>query len=113
MRLNGLDFLDSVAKGQRRIEIERESDRGDEALMVDGERGAGGLVVRERAERNNFAAARRQVNVIQAVRALRVLRQNVENDVILIETLVDVGDLALAEGVGESIVHVLKRDAET
>jgi len=81
--------------------------------MVDGERGAGGLVVRERAERNDFAAAGRQVNVIQTVGALRVLRQDVEDDVILIEAFVDVGDLALAEGVGESVVDVLKRDAET
>ena len=113
LRLNGLDFFDSVAEGQRWIEIERESDGGDEALMVDGERGAGGLVVRERAERNDFAAAGRQVNVIQTVGALRVLRQDVENDVILIKAFVNVGDLALAEGVGESVVDVLKRDTET
>ena len=113
LRLNGLDFLDGVAEGQRWIEIKRKSDRGDEALMVDGERCARGLVVRESAERNDFAAAGRQVNVIQAVRALRVLRQDVENDVILIEAFVDIGDLALAEGIGERVVNILKRDAET
>ena len=50
--------------------------------------------------------------MIQTVGALRVLRQDVENDVILVETFVDVGDLALAEGVGERVVDILQRNTE-
>jgi len=36
-----------------------------------------------------------------------------QHDVVLIQAFVDVGDLALSEGIAESVVNVLNSDAKT
>ena len=66
----------------------------------------------EGAERDYLAGAGRYVNVIEGVGTLRLIFGNFEDDVILVQTFVDVGDLALAEGVAERVVNVGHVDAE-
>src|ERR1700722_16693727 len=66
----------------------------------------------EGAERDYFAGAGRYVNVTEGFRTLRVIFGNFEDDVILVQAFVDVGDLALAEGVAERVVNVGHVDAK-
>ena len=50
-----LDVLHGRTKRSTRREIERERDSREDALVIDGERGVGSLVVRESAERDELA----------------------------------------------------------
>ena len=75
---------------------------GKDALMIDGERGVGRLVVREGAERNELAGIRRNVNGLETHPGSAANSgSDFHHHVILIQTFVDVGDLALAEGVAQ------------
>src|SRR5690242_17788350 len=65
------------------------------------------------AERNELAGFGRNVNRFQGLRGLLKFRGDFHHDVILVQTFVDVRDLALAEGVAERVVDVLDGNAET
>src|SRR5215813_968846 len=112
VRLRLLNALDGFAEQQRRCKVERNRDGRNESLVVDGKRCACRLVMSERTKRNNFAVIRGNVDVGQAVGALRILRLHFENNVILIEPLINIRDLSLTESVTERVVHVRKTDAE-
>src|SRR5215468_8648113 len=69
--------------------------------------------VGEGGERNLLARARLDVDRLERVGILLVLRRHLEDHVVLVERRVDVGDLALAEGVVERVVDELGEDTET
>src|SRR6516165_1229699 len=58
------------------------------------------------------AVRRRDVDIGERGRVLRVARVDLHHDVILIDRAVDDGDLALAEGVVERVVDLRRRDAQ-
>ena len=110
--LRRLDVLDRVSERRARREVEGERDRGELALVVDGERGRARLVARERRERHERARARAHVDVAQGRRRLLELRAHLEHDAVLVEALVHRGDRPLPEGVVERLVDRLDRHAE-
>ncbi len=108
-----LDVLDGRPKRSARSKIEGKRDSRENALVVDGERGVGRLVVGEGAEWNKFAGLRGHINGFQRFRALLEFGSDFQHDVILIQAFVDVGDLALPEGITKSVVNVLDGDTKT
>src|SRR5258708_26424361 len=64
--LQRLNFYHGVAESEARSKVEGESDGRIEALVIDRERSVGRFVVREGAERDDFAGGGRNVNVGQA-----------------------------------------------
>ncbi len=81
--------------------------------MVDGEGGVGVLVVGEGTQRDKLPGLRGNVNRLEGVRTRLKLRGDFQHDVILIQTSVNIGDLALAERVAQGVVNVQHIDAET
>src|SRR2546422_2239188 len=113
LALRRLNVLDSSTEGSPRGKVERQSDGRKLALVVNGNRGVGRRVARESAERDQLAGFGSDVDVPQPIGILLVFGKNFENDVILVQTFIDVGDLALAEGVVERVVNGLHGNAET
>ena len=72
--------------------------------------GAGDRVGRLRAA--DRAADGADIDVLQRLRALPVLRRDLHDHVVLVERVVDGRDLALAEGVVERVVDLARVDAE-
>ena len=79
--------------------------------MIDGEGGAGWLVVGERAERDELAGFRGDVNGFESFRALLRGRHHFHHHVVFIQTFINVGNLALAEGIAKGVVDVLDGNA--
>src|SRR5260221_6113832 len=104
--LQRLNFYDRISKGETRAEVERKCDGWVKALVIDGERSIGWDVVSKRAKRKDFAGRGRYVDVSEAFRALSVVVGDIQDNVILVKTFVNVGDLPLAEGVAQSVVDV-------
>ncbi len=80
--------------------------------MIDDQRRAAGLVMRERAQRHLAAAGRTQIDVIELARIALELRRHLQHHVILVELGEHGRDLALAERVVERVVDGRGRDAE-
>ena len=107
--LNGLGRL---AQRNSRRQIEGERDHRELSLMIHRQSGIGGFEVAERSEWNLGRPGSMHVNVLERIRILRKLRINFEHHVILVQLGEDGGDLALSEGVVESVVDGLRQDAE-
>ena len=93
-----------IARRDRRRSRRREMD----CLALDHR--AGDRVGRLRAA--DRAARGADVDVLQRLRVLPVLRRHLHDDVVLVERIVDRRDLALAEGVVERVVDHAGVDAE-
>src|SRR5215471_4387676 len=109
---SGFNVLHGWAKGRSGGEIEGKGDRRENALVIDGKRGIGGFVVREGAQRNELPRIGRNVDGIQCGRGRLKLRSDFQNDVVLIQAFVNVGDLALAESIAKRVVDVLNGDPQ-
>src|SRR5713226_8064000 len=107
-----LNVLDGGPKGGAWCQIEGEGDRREEALVVDGKRGVRRLVVGKGAEGNELAGFRRNVNRLERFGRLLGGRSDLHHDVVLIQAFINVGDLALAEGVTKRVVDGLNGNAE-
>ena len=93
------NMLDGRAQRSARSKIKREGNRGEDSLVIDGNGGVGGLVMGKGAERNEFAGLGRNVDGFQSLRGLLELGGDFQHHVILIQTFVDIGDLALTKSV--------------
>ena len=62
------NMIDGRAKRGAGSEVEGKRNRREDALMVDGKRGVGRFVVRERAERNELAGVRGNIDGFQRFR---------------------------------------------
>src|SRR5713226_1519364 len=80
--------------------------------MVDGERGVGVLVMGKSTERDKFPGTGGHVNRLEGLRTWLEFRRDFQHDVILVDAFIDVGDLALAEGVAQGVVNIQHIDAE-
>ena len=107
------DVIDGRAERSTRSEIEGESNRRKDALVIHGNGGSGRLVMRERAEGNELAGLGRNVDGFQSFGRLLKLGSDFENDVVLIQAFINVGYLTLAESVAQRVIDVLNGDAKT
>ncbi len=108
-----VDGVDGIAQGGTRRQVERKSDHGKLALMVQSERCFTGIEVREGAERHLRAIRGFDVNILQRFGILLKLRIDFHDDVILVQLREDGGDLALAESVVKRVVNVRRKNAES
>src|SRR6266852_241672 len=81
--------------------------------MVDGKSGVGVLVMGKSTERDKFPGTGGHVNRLEGLRTRLEFRRDFQHDVILVDAFIDVGDLALAEGVAQGVVNIQHIDAET
>src|SRR5579859_6256665 len=107
----GVDGIDGVAERGVGRQVERKSDDGKLALMIQGERGGIGFDASEGGKRNLRAVGGVDVNILERIGILLELRVHFHDDVILIELRVNRGDLALAEGVVQGVVDVGGKNA--
>src|SRR5690348_6035627 len=106
------NVLDRWTKRGARSKIERKRDSRENSLVIDGKRRIGRLVVGKCAERNKLAGFRGYVDGFQGFRGTLHLGGDFHYDVVLIQPFINVGDLALTEGVAQSVVDILNGDAE-
>ena len=106
------DGLDGIAQRDAGLQVERDGDRREQALVVHRERRDGRTVMGDGAQGNLLAAGRAHIDVAQGLRVLPVPRGGLHHHVILVQRLVHGRDLALAEGVVQRVVDQLRRDAE-
>src|SRR2546422_3652353 len=76
LALRRLNVLDSSTERRPRGKVERQSDGRKLALVVNGNRGVGGRVAREGAERDQLAGFGSDVDLRQGLRILLVFRKN-------------------------------------
>ena len=107
----GVDGVNSVAEGGIGREIERESDDGKLALMIQGEGSGISFDSREGRQRNLRAVRGVDINIFERIGILLKLRVHFHDDVILIELRINGGDLTLAEGVVQGVVDVGGKNA--
>jgi hypothetical protein len=105
------DFVDRIAQGDPRCEVERDRYSGEEPLVIDGERGDRRCPTGERAQRDHRALRRSHEQIVQRGRALPVLGRDFHDHVILVLPAIHRRHLALTEGVVESSVDERRRDA--
>src|SRR5258708_25762740 len=96
---SGLNRVDRVAERNSGREVEGNRHRRKLSLMVHRERGLAGREAGESIQLDLLAGARRDVEMLERVRALPEFRRDLHHDVILIELSEHGGDLALAERV--------------
>ena len=106
------DGVHGIAQRHARLQVERNGDRREQALVVDGKRRELRPEMRERVERHLAAAGRAHVNIAQGLRILPEFRRDFHHHVILVQRRVHGGYLALAEGIVERGVDQLRRNAE-
>ena len=110
--LRPADGGDGVAEGDAGRQVERQRDRGELALVVDGERRRTRGQVCEGAQRHLGAGGGLHVDRLERLGVLLKARGDLEDHVVLIELGEDRRDLALAEGVVEGVVDGLGQDGE-
>src|ERR1700687_1557011 len=111
--LRGLNVFESGTQGCAGSEIERKGDGRKYSLMIHGKRGILRLVVRKRAERDKLAGFGWNINGSQSAGIFLRIRRDLEDDVILVETFIDVRNLALAKCVAKGVVDVENRNFES
>src|SRR5580700_4730590 len=109
----GFDIEHGRAERSSWSKIERDGDSGKDALVIDGKSGTGRLVTGEGAEGHELAGSGGHIDRFESCRILLSAGHDFQDYVVLIETLVDGGDFALAESVAQSVVDRLHRDAES
>src|SRR5437763_328650 len=109
---SGFNVLDGRTEGGTGSKIEREGNGRENSLVIDGKGGVGRLVMSKGAEGNELAGFGGDINGFQSFRGTLHLGGDFHHHVVLIQAFVDVGDLALAESVTQSVVDVLNGDAE-
>ena len=108
----GFDRGHRVSQRDARRQVEGQRHRRELRLVVHRERGPGGLVSAQRAERHHAALGGGEIDVLKGLGALPEARLDLHHHVILVERAVHDRDLALAEGVVERVVDELRGDAE-
>src|SRR5204863_2406187 len=92
--------------------IERQRDGRELPLVAHSDRGGGGFVVSNRAQWNDRAIGRAQINLIQSFRALPEFRINFHNHVILVQGREHRRHLPLTEGIVKRVIDQLRRDVQ-
>src|SRR5580658_5933946 len=91
-------LLSGLAQGHIRSQIERNGYGRKQTCVVDRQRRCAGLAGDHREQRNAAATCRRlEVNVLQSLWGLPILRSDFKYHVILIQRSMDYGNLGLAE----------------
>ena len=112
MSLGLVDGGDGVADALAGGEIEGDGDDRELALVVDDEGALALLKVGEGGERDLGAVGALDVDIVERGGIALELGRDLEDDVVLVQLGEDGGDLALAEGIVEGVVDVLRGDAE-
>src|SRR5258708_39477832 len=110
--LRGVDGVHGVAERPIGGQIERESNDGKLALMIERQSGVARIKARKGAERDLRAVGRFYVNVFQRIVILLELRIDFHDHMILIELGKNRGDLALAKSVVKRVVNVGRKHAK-
>src|SRR5580765_1598468 len=88
-----LDMFNCGSERSAGSKIEGERDCRKDAQVIDGKSGVGRLVMGKGAEGDEVATSPRHIDGLESVRALLSAGHDFQDDVILIETLIHVGDL--------------------
>ena len=107
-----LHGLDRIAQSLARRKVEADHGGRELSLVPDGELRVRLLPVGQHAERNLRAVARLDVEIVQRTGIGLEVLPNLHHHVVLVELRKDRGDLALAEGVVERVVHIGHGDAQ-
>src|SRR5260370_22277322 len=110
--LRGVDGVHGVAERPIGGQIERESNDGKLALMIERQSGVARIKARKGAERDLRAVGRFYVNVFQRIGILLELRIDFHDHMTFIELGKNRGDLALAKSVVKRDVNVGRKLAE-
>ncbi len=108
-RLHGVH---GIAQRLARRQVEAHHGGRELALVADGQLRVRLLPVRQHAQRNLRAVGRLHVEIVQRRRIGLEVLPHLHHHVVLVELGKDGGDLALAEGVVERVVHVGHGDAQ-
>src|SRR5258708_22192372 len=111
--LYGLDRSHCLAKRVTASEVERESDRWKETLMVDDERRHSADDAGDHGERNELTRIRRaDVEMVQRIRGELVARVDAFDNLVLVRLREQGRDLALSECIVEDVIDSLRREAQ-
>src|SRR5258708_18255442 len=108
----GVDGVYGVAKRPIGSQIERKSDHGKLALMIERQSVVARVKPREGAERDLRAVGGFYVNVFQRMGILLELRIHFQDHVVLVELGKNGGDLPLAKSIVKRVVNVGGKNAE-
>src|SRR5258708_33145618 len=108
----GVDGVYGVAKRPIGSQIERKSDHGKLALMIERQSVVARVKPREGAERDLRAVGGFYVNVFQRIGILLELRIHFQDHVVLVELGKNGGDLPLAKSIVKRVVNVGGKNAE-
>src|ERR1700674_1609092 len=113
LRAGSFNVLDGGTERSPGREIEGEGDCREDALVIDGKGGVRVFVVGEGTERDKLPGLRGNVNRLERVRTWLEFGGDFHHDVILVQALINIGDLPLAEGVAQRVVNVHHSNTET